>query len=395
MLNYTNQIIELAKKTKNLNISPFAFAFRWCNNDCNFCYLKDYMLQKPLTLESIKDINNSVIIWLNDHISEIPKDVNIQITLIGGELFCCDDKYYNEYNYLIEKLKSIIETNGNLITYTFFSNLLYDKDKLDNLIKLSKKYNSNIVTSFDTLDRFKNENALNNWYTNISIIKENNINLTIGMILSKKSIYKLINIDDIYTKTYYKLLNEKWNIDYDIFIPNSDINYENIPTQQDLINFYKHIIDKYWGNLPNNPIFNYQEVDDIIDYPIYINCAKLMFLPSTEINPKINLMRGEYNIAELYCNDMCRFNTLQNTKKKILKDNHKKEFICIADKKQVEYYYDNILKCNICKMRGYCNKEKLRDCYIDKRYFIWNDTCWVKQVLLYLKKKYENKDDRK
>lgn len=385
MLSYTNQIIELAKKTKNLNISPFAFAFRWCNNDCPFCYLRDYMLKKPLSLDTIKDIDNSVITWLTDNIDKIPNDISFELTFIGGEMFCLDESYYDEYRHLIDEVTNIVK--GHNIKYTFFSNLLYSN--INNLIKLAKDYNGIITTSFDTIGRYKSEEVLNQWYSNIKQIRDNNIELTIGMILSKESIYNIMHNNNIYTQTYYKLLDEGWNLDYDVFIPNSESNYNNIPTQEELIEFHKYIIDRYWGHLPNNPIFNYEEANDILEYPIYVDCAKVMFLPSNEINPKMNAVRGEYNIAELYCNDMCRFNTLQNVKQSIVKNENSKEFICISNKKQVEYYYDNILKCSICKVRGYCNRENLRDCYVVKRYSIWDDKCWIKQVLQYIKKKYE------
>lgn len=384
-MSYSNDIIEKAKMTKQLIISPFAQSFRWCNNDCDFCYLKNYMSNIPPTIESIKNISNNVILWLNDNIDKIPEDVSFKLIFIGGEMFCLDNNYYKEYKFLIDEVTKVACSHNHKINYLFFSNLLYNTDKLNNLVTLAKEYGATINTSFDVVGRFKSKDILNMWYNNINILKENSIETIIGMIISHDSIQKILNDNnDYFVKMFYKLIEERWNIGYDLFISNNGDEY-NIPSPDEIIDFYKHIIDKFSNILSDNPIFNYEEVTDSSNYYRDMDCTKISFLSDSEDNPELLKIKGEYNIAELYCNDICIFNMKQN----ILKINDNKCFICNKYRKQMDYYYNNILKCITCKYNNYCKKYDLRDCCIVKSYKTPTDKCWVKEVLKYIKNKHE------
>lgn len=366
-MNYSEKVIELSKQTKQLTIVPFGQSFLWCNNNCDFCYLKDYLREKPLSIDVVKEIIIQINNWLYKYRDALDPNTKIKVNLIGGELFCLGKEYYDEYRCLLDT----ITKHFNNINVSLFSNLLYNN--IDMLFSLSKDYDTAVITSFDLEGRFKTQDKAELWWNNLNRLKDNEVKLEVELTLSKKMIHKYINSEDYYTIMLDKILDDDyWNINADILIPNSDYNYDNIPTQDELILFYKTVYDRH--NLVNNDLLKYQDImDDGAEYNIFSDCARIQF--------------DENGIIELYCDDIHRMISKQHTSMNILKEEDiKTDFICMTKAKKVKYYFDNVYGCSSCNVRGYCKKKKLRECYRTRNYAIWEDKCWIKPILEYVKK---------
>lgn len=365
-MNYSEKIIELSKRTKQLTIVPFGQSFLWCNNNCSFCYLKDYLQKKPLSIERVRKITSRIDEWIIQYKDMLDADTKIKVNLIGGELFSLGKEYYDEYRYLLD----VVSKHFKQIDVSLFSNLIYNN--IDMLISLSKDYNTSIVTSFDVNGRFKSENDAKLWWSNLNILKDSNIELDVELTLSKEMINRYVYQKDYYTMMLDRILNDSyWTVNADILIPNSDDNYSNIPTQNDLILFYKTIYDRHRD--ANIDLLKYEDIDDNEEYDIFSDCARLQF--------------NENGIIELYCDDVHRMITKQHVNQNILKDEDiKSDFICVVKEKKIKYYFDNVYGCSSCNVRGYCKKKKLRECYRTRNYAIWEDKCWIKPILKYVKK---------
>jgi hypothetical protein len=372
-MNYTTKILNLCKKTKQLSIVPFAQSFRWCNNKCTFCYLKDYILQEPPSIEQIRIINNNVTNWLNSNIDKIPNDVKFSLSMIGGELYCLNDDYYNEYVKLIDNVNFILKKRD--LTIKLFSNLLFKN--LNPIINLYKCENVNtIITSYDYKGRFTND-SLVLWLNNVTTLLNKGINLSVETVLTKEFINDFLDRKD---PIYDNLLkNFNINFGYSIIIPNSKSQLNNIPSQEQLIRFFKFIYDNYKPT-PCINILQYTSTD-IGEDNIYSDCAAIQFALPGDTNSKFKIKDG---IVELYCDDVLNIASFQNTSS-FYKDNDlKNDFICMENNSKIKYYYDNIYGCGNCKFKGYCQQTKLRDCYRTKQYIDWQDKCWMKQVFKYI-----------
>jgi MoaA/NifB/PqqE/SkfB family radical SAM enzyme len=88
---YTDRIFELAKISKQVIAVPFALSFRYCNNNCKFCYLQPNMRKIPLSLDECKQLVSNYLNWLRDNICRFEPDMSFLVELIGGELFIMND----------------------------------------------------------------------------------------------------------------------------------------------------------------------------------------------------------------------------------------------------------------------------------------------------------------
>lgn len=373
-MNYTTKIINLCKKTKQLNIVPYAQSFRYCNNNCKFCYLKDYMLKRPPTLEQVKIINDNVIKWLNSYLNEIPSDTEFSLNMIGGELFYLKD-YYVEYKRLIDNVNNILKDRH--LNIKLFSNLLY-KD-INPLLELYSYDNvSSIITSYDYKGRFTNDSLLL-WLNNVNVLLDNDINVAIETVLTKEFINDFTNRKD---KVYENLLKQHIKFGYNVIIPNREEQLDNIPSQEQLVSFFKYIYDNIKPT-PDFDILHYKKMEEKEEKKVNIfsDCATIQFALPNETNPKF---KSEDNLVVLYCDDILNISSFQNVSK-FYKDNEiENDFICIKDEKRINYYYDNIYGCGTCKYKNGCSNLKLRDCFRIQSYLGWNNKCWKKKVLEYL-----------
>lgn len=329
------------------------------------------MLKRPPTLEQVKIINDNVIDWLKTHLDEIPNDTKFSLNMIGGELFYLKD-YYVEYKRLIDNVNDILKDRP--LNIKLFSNLLY-KD-INPLLELYSYDNvSSIITSYDYKGRFTNDSLLI-WLNNINVLLNNNVKLAIETVLTKEFINDFINNKD---NVYKELLKQPIKFGYNIMIPNREDQIDNIPSQEQLVSFFKYIYDNIKPT-PDFDILHYKDMEEKEDN-VFSDCATIQFALPNETNPKF---KEEDNLVVLYCDDILNISSFQNVPKFYKDNNVGNDFICYCNESKIKYYYDNVYGCGTCKYKGYCQNVGLRDCYRIKQYSNWKDKCWMKEVLKYV-----------
>lgn len=405
-MTYIDQIITLANKCKRLSLFPYSLSYKNCSNKCSFCYLHCNNETQELTLEDFKEIANNVVSSIRDNIYKINKDVKIFLILIGGELFHLPNEYYDVYQKLITDLLSICKENKISFNVDLFSNLIYSKNRLNKFIELfnfckNNNIGVNIDTSYDIHGRFLSEQTLYLWYDNFKTVSEFTTPL-VNIILMTSSLEAYIQDRDIpEVKVFKELLKNKTKFAYNGYTIIEKDRYEELPSYDLCVNFFKKIIDDYWTDLPEFEIFYFKEkyknnlLKEVDPFCGFIDCNILTYsLPKVSDIYNRNIKLGEYGILETYC----IHNVSEFMDKTVLKEwpkicNDCNKLYCIQDTKKGEEFILNKYACSTCKFLSFCNayKDVIRNCYMN--YFIdyyTNRKCILRPVLEYIKKKVDD-----
>lgn len=397
--DYFDKLIDLCKLHKKLMISPYAYSFKWCNNTCDFCYLKEFMYKNPPSIENCEQISNNIVKWLNDYLPKMPKDILITLDFIGGELFCLPDEYYDKiYKPLILKVRDLTTKYGFNYNIHTFTNLIYGQDRVDKFIELHKFCDLNSIkhgfsSSFDLEGRFANETIAEQWYNNLLQVSQpfdESVDMMAETILTKSVINNYLNdkkstLYDIFRKLQNP--DNKWDLYYRPLIPMNEKQMENVPSFEDTVNFYKKLIDNCGiYNLPKLDIFRYKELEAQNEpVSMFTDCNRLAFANPSEENDEID---KEYGIIKFYCENMGKLRTFKNKGIEYLrKDIPKNKFLCTEEYKMVNYYFDNIYGCASCKFKEQCVKSELFNCYRECLYNFYDNKCWKKEVWKYMESK--------
>ena len=395
---YTDRIFELAKISKQVIAVPFALSFRYCNNNCKFCYLQPNMRKIPLSLDECKQLVSNYINWLKDNIHRFEPDMSFLVELIGGELFIMNDDYYQLYYDTIKETKDII---GNIpFSVSMVSNLLLNEDHFNKFVKLYKDISNlgievDLVTSYDMWGRFKTEKVLELWRNNLIKLADIAKPITIEFILSKPSIEHYLNKSDIYVAILNDLLedNERFNVIFNEYVPNNSENIQYVPSNDLLIEFHKKLVDRYYGHI--------KYLDFLLDRDLsqdeYRSCAykseccgPAFGIESTKFDTKLDL--EEYGIYKLYCAEIGLVAPWANGQYKSRKDLYRvdlpeDEWMCSKYPEKVNHYFDNILGCGNCKYKEKCHKNKMQGCYATHNFKWKEDKCWLKHIFKYAEDK--------
>lgn len=405
-----NDFMRFSIITNRLVIVPYGIGFRWCNNSCEFCYLKAAWDKKIKSIEFFYDIKNKIENTLEDIIKDLPKDIIIELDLTGGELFCLSEEYYNVFYELVDYIHNLCVKYNLKMHMSLSSNLLLNGNQLDRLINLCN-YGSNlnvdtdITSSFDLWGRFKNKGAVELWWNNIVKLSETIKNKPRAeMVLLKPSIKIFLNDEDTDTlRIFYKILDnpDKCIFFFENYVPNNPDNIKYVPTNEEKIAVFKKLIDKYYGKLPLLEAFRSDypigiSTDD--DKPRYQDCSSLFYgtEPAPNWGADIKQFDNEtplYNITN--CIDRAlgiwpksAINNFKN-KGSILKEGTYlgNGYMCLNHLDKVNSFFLNKFGCGACKYKQYCYKNNLRGCYIEHN-FIWSDDrCWKKEVFKYMEQK--------
>ena len=404
-MSYSNDVIERAKLNKQLTIAPFAQSFRWCNNDCDFCYLKTTMFQKPPSKEDFKEICLNVIRWLKEYSEEIPEDVNIMFLLIGGELYCLDDEYYGLLEFLIYGSNQVLKLHKKKIgNIALCSNLLLNKDRLERMHKFynfcSSIAKTDVNTSYDIEGRFKTEEKCKLWFDNFStIINTWNCNSKpeFEMVLTKPSIIKYINNENTWEINYFKkTLDFGYKIDFCTkeYQPNSKENINLVPSNEDLFNFFRKLIDDYWGKIPLIDLYDIsiKENDYFADNTWHMPASSISFGLPNKSDYNVGTKYDKYGVIINYCDivaGIVPWDKEEGSNKLSIGEN---EFICTKHPEIVSHYFNNIYGCGICKYKKVCNSRHFFSlCYAVHQHKWSNNKCYVKKVFKYVEDKKNGK----
>lgn len=213
-----------------------------CNLKCKFCYCKQ---DKSFDLSTIDTIPQQVIQCLKqNHI----KDQRYDIAIVGGELFMdgLPDKTFDAYNNLIIKLQEMLTeySPGCQFQLHCYSNGVYNK--VDRVIEFLSKWNSEIVLSYDSVDRFNNDRQRDLMLTNLELFVEHpNIKVCPTVVL-----FKQCDMIPFLGSSIFERLYNLSGIDYQECMPNLyNIHYN------DIVDFYIECLNRRLFKIENIKVF--------------------------------------------------------------------------------------------------------------------------------------------
>lgn len=218
----TDEFIRKVFKQKAPDYTEIEISFfELCNLHCRFCWQDNY---NPTGINTIVDKADIVIEYLKTQKEKLLD--NIQVHMLGGELFEDTIDYFEDYYQFIAKIQKHYEEHlpGKSMKYVFLTNMNFQKDetlkKLEAFLNRLKAINCKFVltTSWDPTGRPLAGETTTRFHHNITYFKEYISEVT--FVLTKQTIRRIL--DD---KTpYLDLLNkEGFNIDYDYYMPTSAV----------------------------------------------------------------------------------------------------------------------------------------------------------------------------
>lgn len=234
--------------------------WRWCNNNCTFCFEKnnsfDDMFFKP-SKEAL-DANNALV----DKLINEQKYDFFTFKIMGGELFAYPKiamhlketivkfhRYYKEHNLI-----DFIQNNSNVPeTLVVASNLLYQDHSsldlsLDALMEL-EDIKSTMMVSYDLVGRFANDAALNLYFKNYKHVFEKYgkvIRPVVSFILSKQNMAALVSKRQTLAKKIFDELYYQMKAPFDMSLLLNDDRINDFKYKTGLLDqFIDLMIEKY------------------------------------------------------------------------------------------------------------------------------------------------------
>ena len=363
--NFVKNLVIRARKSHKIILDPFGMPFRWCNNNCSFCYLKNYMFKKPLPIDDMNKILNNMLEWLDMYIEEFDIDTEIRMILIGGELFCLGDEYYRFYKKVITLTDNVLKKHcRRLKTVGFCTNLLLNEDRRSALIDLhkhciSEEIHSDIFTSYDLYGRFDCKEKIELWYNNVEYLRKNVPELGIGVefLLIKQGLERYVDNIDCPENYYFDKI---MTMDIDILgaaVTQRD-NPQLVPSQDTLYKFYEKILNLYGIN---NML---EEFETDLDR-----------MKPRDDAPALLIYFDQDGVKEKYCDGLIN-RTIDN-------EVGEKNFRCMQDPKWYKNFLYNKIGCASCKYIKQCHINHTYTCnlcYMENNGIIGDHNCYLKRV---------------
>lgn len=216
--------------------------FELCNLHCRFCWQDNY---NPTGITSIIEKADIVIDYLIKQKDKLQP--NIQVHMLGGELFEDSNDYYSEYFTFIyriyEHCKLVLPEKH--LRFVFLTNMNYQKDEthqklkafLDKLSAYEIKFV--LTTSWDPTGRPLKGDTETRFHHNISALKEYLSEIT--FVLTKQTIARLLQDKNEYLEL---LINQGFNIDYDYYMPTTWAD-SMMPSDRELLNAFRYLLWKF------------------------------------------------------------------------------------------------------------------------------------------------------
>lgn len=221
--------------------------FGHCNLHCDFCFQRNTD-QAEVLRENIYKASEDIINHLKT-INLSNKNV-VNLRTYGGELFTnVTENFVDDYIGYAIKIKNYVKQFNLELKTHWTTNLVHKTDKLrylhDKLIE--NGIDCRIITSFDFEGRFKGQ-QLQQWKDNLERYKDL---IDLIVIVQTKP-----NIDAFFKREdEYKELYKSFKIMWEHYVP--DINWEsNLPSDDDIIKLYKHLLKYYPKSTPVTAFFN-------------------------------------------------------------------------------------------------------------------------------------------
>ena len=231
----------IGKKAPNYTEIEVSF-FQLCALHCRFCWQDTY---DPTGISFISEKSKVAIDYLIAKKDSIQP--NIQVHMLGGELFEDSNDYYEDYYQFIIDIKKHCDENlpeKNLM-FVFLTNMNFQKettrDKLENFLERLKKDNCKFIltTSWDPTGRPLKGEESTKFHQNITYFKKYLAEIT--FVLTKPTINRLLRENVDYLDLLY---NSGFKIDYDYYMPTTQVD-SLMPSDRDLLNAFRLLLKKY------------------------------------------------------------------------------------------------------------------------------------------------------
>lgn len=234
------------------NIAFDCVLFENCNLNCSHCF--QCHTDNMIDIEYIKNLDTIVYPYLTEEIEKKNPKV-VLFSIRGGEIF--QDKisdeiigYYKKF-ILGVKDRFVKDYPNKEIRFHIMSNGVYNK--VDRVIKLLEEVDGKITLSYDAFGRFPSQIQYEMFLRSYKLLLEKNLIKNIAITLTKQSIeYYIKNKDKL------KIFSDS-EIDFNYYVPT--MRESELPSDIDLFNFYKYLID--------NKIYNCVYIKNILDNIIY------------------------------------------------------------------------------------------------------------------------------
>lgn len=344
-------------KTLEIEIALFGE----CCNKCDFCF-QNKTKQLRASYESIIKSLNTL---KNTLYSRHHGYKRIEIKLFGGELFFFTGEKREEilrgYKDFILGLKEIQDNIDKKISVQYTTNLLFND--LSMLIETAEFTRSNCLkcevgTSFDVVGRFQSEKDLDLWYNNVIKLEPDDITSiyhkkTINAFLKSKN--ERTELENKAIKIFDDLYKRGFNFQFTPYLPNQEKFEDWLPNNQEIIDFYKFMINNYPKVKP---------ISGLIQRNSCRGCSGCSLrIINSELKPHCR--------DGIYLSDPKLFKTKYNN----------------SNIDELIKNYINSRGCLLCKYYSVCPFE----CFNQFDFVAVSSECWLKEIFNYLESINENK----
>lgn len=241
----TENFIKMLLKDKAPDYTEIEISFfELCNMHCRFCWQDNY---NPTGITSIAEKANIVIDYLKSHHDKLQP--NIQVHMLGGELFQDDVDYYNQYLEFVLSIKEYCDQTlpEKNLQFVFLTNINFQKFEtqvhLHIFIEQMKLENVNFIltTSWDPTGRPLKGDIDTKFHKNITTFKEYLSEIT--FVLTRPTIKRLLQGNTAYLDL---LVEQGFNIDYDYYMPTKEVN-DMMPSDRELLEVITMLKARYPG----------------------------------------------------------------------------------------------------------------------------------------------------
>jgi hypothetical protein len=206
--------------------------FEHCNMECVFCPQKHDSIVGASREEIISKV--SLIV---DYVNSNRRSSHFKIHVMGGELFqdrWIERNFLDVYSDFIRHIKEGVNSDKE-IEFNFVTNLVFDMT--DEVMKFVNDNRLELSVSYDARGRF-NSTQYKTFKRNVEIFKHK-IRL-ISCVGTKQNMEAIIEGDE-----YFDYLYSLFPCDWDSFLPSVSVSEKMMPSEKDLLAFYKHLVDFY------------------------------------------------------------------------------------------------------------------------------------------------------
>jgi radical SAM protein with 4Fe4S-binding SPASM domain len=240
--------------------------FELCNLHCRFCWQDNY---NPTGITDIAEKANIAIDYLKAQKDKLQP--NIQVHMLGGELFQDDVDYYDQYFKFVCAIKDYCDEHlpEKNLTFVFLTNMNFQKPEtgiyLDIFIEQMKLENIKFIltTSWDPTGRPLKGDIETQFHKNITKYKQYMAEVT--FVLTKPTINRLLQGHTAYLDLLYA---NGFMLDYDYYMPTKEVD-SMMPSDRDLLEVITMLKERF-------PKINKVKAwTEEIDTPGKLTCASL------------------------------------------------------------------------------------------------------------------------